>query len=292
LLHGAAALAVVWIHLGPPPASVTGPWEAAVLDVGQGQSVLMRGAGGAVLVDAGGSADIRRDPGERVVLPVLASLGVRRLEALILTHEHVDHVGGAFAVLHELEVAELWLGPGSSRRPVLADLAARARARGTAIVLAEAGKHADLAGFPVRVLAPRRTGLERFNANDRSLVVLAGAEPHRLVIPGDLEEAGEGEWLATQPGPVEALVLSHHGSRRGSDPRLLRRLRPRWAVASAGLHNAFGHPHSEVLARLEDLGIPLARTDRQGLIRLRPLATGWAVEGSRCGVTRSGSGPG
>ena len=278
---GAFGLALIWIHLGPAPAPAGGGAEVAVIDVGQGLAVAVRGPdGGLLLVDAGGSGTGRFDPGERVVVPYLRGWAGGRLEALIVTHDHADHAGGAFAVLEGLEVGELWLAPGSLGRPRLRRLADLAVERGTAVVLVEAGRGDRVAGLPVRILAPHRRG-SALPSNDRSVVVRIGSEPLRLLIPGDLERAGERALLGSgAPLEAEALVLSHHGSRSGSAIEFLERVRPRWAIVSAGRGNPFGHPHPEVLERLGALGIPLLRTDRQGLIRLRSGPRGWLPTGS------------
>jgi competence protein ComEC len=272
------AALVVWLHLGPPPQPGTGRREAALLDVGQGLAVALRGPDGrTVLVDAGGSADPRFDPGERTVVPFLRATSGRRVEAVVVTHDHVDHIGGAFAVIRDLEVGELWLGPGTPHSPRQAALAALARTRGTAIVLAERGRVLRAAGFPARILAPGRDGAPA-ERNDRSVVLLAGTAPSRLLIPGDLEVSGEAA-LLREPDDLEAeaLVVTHHGSRHGTAEEFLQRVRPRWALISAGWANPFGHPHPETLERLRRAGIAMLRTDRLGCVSLQAAHGGWSA---------------
>lgn len=279
LLAGGFALAAIWIHLGPPPRALAG-WEAEVLDVGQGLSVLLAGPGtGLVLVDAAGSRSPRFDPGERIVLPEISWRGYRRVDALVLSHEHEDHAGGALAFLREIEVGEIWLGPGWQRSPLLEEIAAQGRRRGAALVLAERGLRREPAGIPLRVSAPRRR-LRGLGANDRSLVVLAGERPCRLLLPGDIEAEGERVVLGTD-GPLraEAIVMPHHGGRDGSSRPLLARVRPVHAVASAGRENRFRHPHAETLRRFEGIGAVVWRTDLHGAVRLRATPSGWEVEG-------------
>ena len=182
-------------------------------------------------------------------------------------------------MLRELEVGELWLAPGIRRSARMTALAELARERGTAVALARAGVVADLDGIPLRILAPARGSAA--HGNDRSVVVLVGSAPSRLLVPGDLEDPGEEALLASGLAlRAEALVLTHHGSRHGSSLRFLRRVGPDWALVSAGRRNPFGHPHREVLERLELLGVPLLRTDELGSLRLRSVSEGWQPIGA------------
>jgi len=277
LLVSLIGLMLIRLHVGPPPAPRRDRLHVSMIDVGQGLAVAVQGRYGSLLVDTGGHFSLRYDPGERIVVPFLVNRGTRRLDALLITHDHLDHVGGAAAVLRDLEVGELWLGPGAGRSSRFSDLAAGAVERGVAVVLAEAGRSGQPGGIPVRVLAPPRTGGSA-SINDRSLVLLIGSAPTRLLVPGDLEGGGEAELLASRaPVRAEALVVGHHGSRGGSTEPFLDRVRPRYGLVSCGRGNPFGHPHREVTERFGRRGVPLFRTDRLGLVELVDVGHGWEV---------------
>jgi competence protein ComEC len=212
-----------------------------------------------------------------VVLPLLLDQGHRRIEALVITHEHADHAGGALALLEALEVGELWLGPrarDSALGRLVADTAAQ---RGAALGLAVAGMRIRRAGLPIRLLAPRRN--VRFaDPNERSVVAIVGRRPHRLLVPGDVEDAGEVALLESGHDLVaEALVLPHHGSRQAASAPLLIRVRARIALVSAGRDNPFGHPSPDTLARARATGAIVLRTDVSGLLRLEAGERGWVV---------------
>jgi competence protein ComEC len=195
----------------------------------------------------------------------------------MLTHDHLDHIGGAAALLRELEIGQLWLGAGASRSPRLSALRALARENGTAIVLAEQGRRALVAGIPIRVLAPGRSS-ERVGKNDESLVLLFGEPGRRLLVPGDLEERGERALLVSSSAlRAEALIVAHHGSRHGTGQAFLDRVNPSWALISVGRRNPFGHPHRELLDRLRDHGAPVIRTDESGNVSLRATDDGWVL---------------
>jgi competence protein ComEC len=286
-LWSVLALAGVWLHVGPPPPTTDGRLRVAVLDVGQGQAVaLQTPSGGSCLIDAAGGASPRFDPGERVVLPFLRSQGVRRLALLAVSHGDLDHAGGAFAVLRQMEVGELWLGPGSHSHPRLHELMALAVRRGTALVLVERGMTTQRGGLIWRVLAPGRDD-EELGLNDRSLVLLLGEPPARILLPGDLEAPGEhGLLLDETEAHAELLVLGHHGAADATTAEFLKAVAPQHVVASCGFRNRFGHPAASTLARVETAGAMLWRTDLHGTLLCTPGADGWRVEGSRAWLLR------
>ena len=234
--------------------------------------MLIRAAGGrAVLVDAGGSATARYDPGERVVLPELLARCGPWLDVLVVSHADVDHAAGAFALLREIRLGELWLPPGWHIEPRLRELAERARLRGAAVVLAESGLRDARRGLEVNVLAPDRR-MPSDIRNDRSIVVAIGAGGARLLVPGDLQAAGEAALLSASGElslRAEMLVVAHHGSASATSEAFLERVRPRLAVISCGRRNVFRHPAPQVLERLHAAGIGVLRTDIHGRVRAR-----------------------
>jgi competence protein ComEC len=291
----AASLVAVtlMLHAGPLPRR-PGTSEIELLDVGQGQALLARGpGGGVVLVDAGASASGRFDLGERVVTPAVLRGGAIRVAALWLSHEHDDHAGGAEALLRDLEIGSLWLPAGFHRHSRLAALAATAVERGVAVVGTSAGDRARVAGLDIEVLHPTPSEL-RGPANERSLVLRLGVAPARILIPGDLEAEGERRLVARAASSLraEALVVGHHGSRHGTSAALLDAVDPDVALCSAGRHNRFGHPAPRVRQALRRRGLPLWRTDREGLVRLRAGRRGWIVASWASGLGEARLDPG
>ncbi len=267
--HGLALLVAchLAIVLGRAPGRADGRLHLTVIDVGQGDSLLLRSPSGrALLVDAGGARDPRFDPGERRVGPELWRLGVHRVDALVVTHAHPDHVGGAPFLLRAFRVAQVWEGPAPLRDPSWHAVAARLDAAGAARLAVAEGMGFEWDGVRVSVRGPRRPRRPPARVRNEDSVVLDVAWGEvRLLLTGDV--AGDAE-RALRLEPAHVLKVPHHGSRSSSGSELLARVAPRLAVVSAGAHNPFGHPHPEVLERFRRAGVLLLRTDRDGTVEV------------------------
>ncbi len=283
----ALALGLTCLHLGKPPKEVpAGMMEVCVPDVGQGQAVLVRGHGGTVLVDAGGSRSPTFDIGLRVVAPQLARLGIHRLDVLAISHEHLDHAGGAGAILQRFEIGQLWIVPGTLGRPAIRPLVKLARERGVPVVLA--GRESTLrgCGWTLSSLHPGKDDQD-LSVNDRSLVLRFATELGSVLVPGDLEEPGETRvadcGLPLELLNAEVLVACHHGAAGSSTPRFLEAVSPQAVLISAGRGNRFGHPDPGAVARLRATGAVVASTERDGFLTWRRHRTGWLVTGYTSG---------
>jgi competence protein ComEC len=237
----------------PPPG-----WLFVACDVGQGDSlVLPAGGGTAVVIDTG--------PDPVLVDRCLTDLHVHDIALLLLSHYHLDHVGGIAGVFHGRHVNQVLTGPLAEPasgveivRDVLADHGLRA---GTVVV----GSGADIGGVHLEVLAPAYAMHgSRSDPNNSSVVVRATVHGTRLLLPGDAE-VEEQQAVLDSGVDVDADVLKvpHHGSAY-SDERFLRAVHAKLAVISVGRHNDYGHPSPLLLAELGRLGLPVRRTDRDG----------------------------
>jgi len=270
------------ILAGPLSRPADGRLHLVVIDVGQGDSqLLVSPSGRALLVDAGGARESRFDPGERSVAPEIWRRGVRRLDALVATHAHPDHVGGARFVLHAFRVAEIWEGPAPIRDPAWSWAhASLDEGRATRMTVAE-GMAREWDGVRVAVRGPRRP-LRPPPAvfNEDSVVLDVGFGEVHLLLPGDvLGEAAE----ALRVGPAFVVKVPHHGSRASSTPAFVSRVSPRLAIVSVGSRNPFGHPHPDVVERYRRAGCLLLRTDRDGTVEV-------ATDGRRVWVRTAGEG--
>lgn len=269
----ALALIVAWQvapggdHPTPPPEGL----RITVLDVGQGDAILLQVPEGSVLVDQG--------PPEADVAAQLEELGVDTLAALVLTHPQRDHVGGAADVLEGTDVTAVVdpLIPSTSEdeRAALAE----ARERDVPVVVARAGRAFSVGGLRVRILWPERAAPPNDDPNLHAVVLLASYGEIDALLTAD----AEGEvTMPIRPPPAEILKVAHHGSDDPLLPSLLDLVRPSVAVVSVGENNDYGHPTAPTMAVLEAFpGLAVYRTDRDGAVTIE-------TDGERISVSREG----
>jgi competence protein ComEC len=270
---GAMAAAVVL----PPSRGGGRSAELHVLDVGQGDAVALRTPRGRwVLFDAGRPGR-GADAGARAVIPYLRRRG-GDLVALVLSHPHADHVGGAPEVIRRLRPTHVWDAGYALGSDTYRDVLAAAGAAGARWRRVRPGDSLAVDGVVLRVLAPDPAWTAALDdPNSASVVVSARYGRVRFLLVGDAE-APEEHWLAARAAAdtavasalrADVLKVAHHGSRTSTTDAFLARVRPRLAVVSVGAGNSYGHPNADVLDRLRRAGAEVLRTDAEGAIVAR-----------------------
>jgi competence protein ComEC len=242
----------------------SGDYRVDVLDVGQGLSVLVRTQHYAMLFDTAARSRGGFDLGDAVVVPALRAMAVARLDRIIVSHGDMDHAGGLKSVQAAYPEAELLAG--EPLRTTGRHCAERNRWEWDAVQfrLLHPGDH-----FPEL-------------GNESSCVLLIEGRGGRTLLPGDIGQIIEQRLLRDVPDALSAelLVMPHHGSRNSSAEDFVAAVRPRWAVASAGAGNRFGHPHAEVEARYQEVGTETLRTAVSGRLVFQFDTAGARLESS------------
>jgi competence protein ComEC len=260
----------------PPAAGAERALEIRVLDVGQGDAVLLRSGGRTALVDAG--------PSDRIVQR-LRELGVDTLDLLVASHNHADHIGGADAVLDSLPV-RFYLDNGVPASTRIQQRVLERVERAGVTYLAPEPREISLGSATLRVLPPP-PGVPGDEQNNQSVGILVEQGHFQALLTGDSEREEIAAWLAGGAIPdVELLKAAHHGSRDAVTPAWLARARPEVVVISAGEDNGYGHPHPSALRYYCASGRAVYRTDWHGEVTVRVSAGGeYAVAAARPGAS-------
>lgn len=281
-----AFLLIVSVLVWNAAVSADAPWDKQLtvtfLEVGQGDSILLETPSGKkVLIDGGGiegrgmmdegrgtGDEGRDDPvGRRVVLPFLQKKGINRLDLVILTHPHADHIGGLNKVLEEIKVDQVLDSGQIYESQAYRRFKALIEANKIKYSIAQAGQtinfESGLRGF---ILNPSRPLLG--DTNSDSIVMRLVFGDVSFLFAGDLEREGEERVLQSSVFGLQSSVLKvgHHGSSTSTTDEFLKAVNPRIAVISVGGHNRYRHPRRQTLEKLERRGVETYRTDQDGAV--------------------------
>jgi competence protein ComEC len=263
---------LVW-HPWPAQAQA-GQLELTSIDVGQGDSLLLTFPEGArMLVDGGGllqfgnarKSNPRKsnlDIGEDVVSPYLWTRGIKTLDVVVATHAHEDHIGGLPAILENFRPRELWVGANPPE-----PLIQLARRLGVRVLDRRVSPPFDFSGATIEIVSPPEDYSAVNLGNNDSLAFRVSFGARAFLLTGDLEKPMEARLLSEGLAEhADVLKVGHHGSKTSSTPAFLDAISPQVAIVSAGYENSFGHPHPDVIKRLEDRHAAILRTDLDGLV--------------------------
>lgn len=246
--------------------------KVTFIDVGQGDCILIQMKSENYMIDTGGTISFggeawekQKDPfevGKDTVVPYLKSIGVRKIDKLIITHGDQDHIGGATAIFDELKVEELVLGEKIDRSNLEMDLIEIAKRKGSKIITVGSGDSWSKGSTTFQILSPFGDEAEE---NSRSIVIYTQIGEHNWLFTGDLDISGEERIVEKYPKlNVDVLKVGHHGSNTSTGEELLEVTTPKIAIISVGENNRYGHPNDEVIERLSTQVV--LRTDELGMI--------------------------
>ena len=238
-----------------------GVMYAQFIDVGQGDSTLLTSPTGEhVLIDTGPRSS------EGALIRHLNDAGVETIDYLILTHPHEDHIGGAAAVLEKFTVEAVIMPDAYTETSVFTDLLEAIEAEGCDTILAESGNTYTFGECSLTVLGPLDT--EGKDLNNVSVVCRVDYGKSSILFTGDMEKSYESELVERHGFALDCDVLKvgHHGSDTSTGEEFIEKVTPKLAVISCAEANEYGHPHSEVVNRLNKYNIEYYRTDKLGTV--------------------------
>jgi competence protein ComEC len=275
------------------------------VDVGQGSAILVRLPGGKrMLVDGGGFFDDSFDIGKYVLAPFLWHERISRIDIVVLTHPHPDHLQGLLFVLENFHVGEVWTNGEGSESPLYLSFLQIIRDRGIVIrVMSDRTPEMNISGVSVRILNPQGTSTDPLAAessltqgnnqtgelvdlslpslpvkngssfsdaiNERSLVVKLSFGRRTFLLSGDISENTEARLVRSAFDlRSDVLFVPHHGASRSSTMPFLEKVRPQMAVISCGFDNVFHFPHPETIRRFERMQSRIYRTDWNGAVTI------------------------
>ena len=233
---------------------------------GNSDAILIENQGYFAMIDTGETDD------DVKVKSYLQKQGVKRLEYLVLTHYHADHIGGADTLITDFEVGTTLVPNGDANTQVYRDYINALSNKGLKPSVPLEGAKFELGSATLTVY---NTAGGNRNENNNSLVVVYENGEDRALFTGDAEAEVENQLSI---GDIELLKVGHHGSKTSSSPSFINQIQPEYAVILTGQPNQYGHPHQETLSLFESKGIPVYRTDEQGDIVFTSTGHGFETE--------------
>lgn len=232
------------------------------IDVGEGDSILIETDGKYMLIDAG------ENDKSQVVISYLDNLGIEKLDYVIATHPHSDHIGGMADVIRHYKIGKVIMPNATHTSKTYENLLDTISDKGLKITKAKVGQEYSLGDASFVILAPKSSDYD--SLNNYSVAIKLTYGKNSFIFAGDAETVSENEMLQNDGLDLDAdvLKLGHHGSSTSSSDKFLDAVSPDIAVISVGEGNQYGFPHDEVLQAINKRKIKLYRTDKQGTIIL------------------------
>lgn len=239
--------------------SVNNQLKVHFIDVGQADSILIQQGNNAMLIDAGNNED------SETVKNYIAKQGIKKLDYVIGTHAHEDHIGGLDYVINNFEIDKIYMPKATSNTKTFEDVVTAIKNKEMKITTPVPGDSFKLGEADCKILAPNSASYK--DLNNYSIAIKVTFKNNSFMFTGDAETISETEMLKKGfDVKADVLKIGHHGSSSSTSDEFLKKVNPKYAVISAGKDNDYGHPHKETMKRLKDSGITVYRTDESGTI--------------------------
>lgn len=243
--------------------SVTNTYNAELkvhyIDVGQGDSILVQKNNENMLIDTGTNASTDK------LISYLKNQGVKRIDYLVLTHPHEDHIGGADAVIRDFDIGKIYMPKVSTSTRTFRDVIKAMRAKNLKATDPDLLTTFNVGDAKCVVYGPINRIKGDFNTY--SIVIKLTYKNNKFLFTGDAQSSNEQDMIEEGYDlSADVLKLGHHGSHTSTSDEFLDKVNPKYAVVSCGKGNDYGHPHKETVTKLKNRNIPLYRTDEDGTI--------------------------
>lgn len=278
-------------------AEVQGPLTVKVLDVGQGDAILINTGAQVILIDTGDDKyreESRKNEENTQLFAALDKAGITHIDKLIMTHAHADHIGKAAKVIKKYGVTELIHNGIPSASGAFRNALKAAKDQGTKQVKVKAGDELDFGnGVTFEVLSPTKEIIaedtkdlqadKKVNVNNESIVGILKLGQFSMLLTGDAEKEIEKELLAAYGDRLKCKIYKapHHGSHTSSTKAYVERVQPEYAIISCGTNNSYGHPHKETMQLFKKLNIKVLETDKNGTVTVTTDGKAYSVKGER-----------
>lgn len=240
-----------------------------VLDIGQGDAILIRSGGQITLIDSGDT------PARDKLVSYIKQEGITVIDKLLLTHPHNDHIGGVAAIFDHFTVKQIYDSGQTTTTVTYRKYLETVEKKKIPFALLSAGSQVDIGGGAIlKILAPEKPFFMEDNGkldlNNNSIVAKLEYGTFAMLLTGDAEKDSENRMLSKYGNQLKSAVLKvgHHGSNTSSSPEFLRIVEPETAIISVGANNDYHHPHPSTLKKYADRKVKLYRTDTNGIVTI------------------------
>ena len=249
---------------GGAATSAQAPLVVKVLDIGQGDAILIREGGTVTLVDTG---DV---PARDKLVSLLKAQNIKEIDNVIITHPHADHLGGMAAILEDFSVKHIYDSGQTTTSAVYRNYLAAVKKKNIPFTVVTPGDEISLGEGRLIVLAPKTPHISGTDSdlNNNSVVLQLQYKNFTMLLAGDAEQQEEAQLLNTYGSKLKSTILKsgHHGSNTASGIEFLKAVSPEAAIISVGAHNDYHHPHPSTIKKYQNMNIKIYRTDRDGTV--------------------------